>query len=216
MRVEELIAALEQVDSATVANAIEGLDVRDRTEGYADLRLRQLVAQPLPMVGVAVTCRIDSTTPGAVSDRARLTDLLDAVSASSAPCVVVCEEAGPKLERGCHMGDVIGTRIALNGAVGVVSGSGIRDVDGIRNAGLSAFALGTVAGRGAWSIVDVNVAVEVAGLPIRPGDLLHGDGSGLVNVPTEQPERLLELIAEIQAKESDSIKRAAEGAPISH
>jgi hypothetical protein len=38
----------------------------------------------------------------------------------------------------------------------------------------------------------------------------------LVNVPTEQPERLLELIAEIRAKESDSIRRAGEGAPIAH
>jgi 4-hydroxy-4-methyl-2-oxoglutarate aldolase len=216
MPVENFIAALEQVDTPTVANAIEGLGVRDNTEGYADVRLRCLVPQSKPMVGYAVTFTVDSTTPGLTPDRSRLTDLLAAVADSPKPCVVVCQESGPVLERGCHMGDVIGTRVAQAGAVGVVSGSGIRDLAGIREVGLTAFALGTVAGRGSWTITSVGADVEVAGLRVRPGDLLHGDIDGLVNVPDGDADRLLELIDEIRAKESDSRTRAAEGAPIVH
>jgi 4-hydroxy-4-methyl-2-oxoglutarate aldolase len=216
MAVGKFIAALEQVDSPTVANAIEGLGVRDSTEGYADLRLRCLVQQSKPMVGYAVTFTVDSTTPGLTADRSLLTDLLAAVEASPKPCVVVCQEAGPVGERGCHMGDVIGTRIAQAGAVGVVSGSGIRDLAGIREVGLTAFALGTVAGRGSYTITSVGEPVEVAGMRVQPGDLLHGDADGLVNVPTGAPGALLELIDEIRAKEADSKTRAADGAPIVH
>jgi regulator of RNase E activity RraA len=216
MTPEVFVEALAQIDSPTVANAIERLELRDTTEGYADLRLRRLVDQGKPMVGYAVTFKVDSTTPGMVADRTKLVDLLAAVEASPKPCVVVCQEAGPDLDRGCHMGDVIGTRLASLGAVGVVSGSGIRDLDGIRAVGLSAYARGTVAGRGSWTITEVGGPVEVAGLAVRPGDLLHGDGDGLVQVPVDEPERLLQLIDETRAKESDSRTRAGDGAELAH
>jgi 4-hydroxy-4-methyl-2-oxoglutarate aldolase len=199
---EEFITALRGADSATVSNAIEGLGVRGRTDGYADLRLRCLAATPEPMVGYAVTVTIDSTSPGRKPDSSRLADLLAAVEHSPKPCVVVCQEEGPAPERGCHMGDVVGTKLAQRGATGIVSGSAIRDVAGIRELGLTAFALGTVVSHGVWTISRVGVDVEVAGLRIRHGDLLHGNDDGLVLVPDGQPEELLRLIAEVQAKEA--------------
>jgi regulator of RNase E activity RraA len=200
---EGFIEALRGTDSATVANAIEGLGVRDRTEGYADLRLRCLISQPEPMVGYAVTFKVDSTTPGRTVEGSRFPAFVDAVSESPKPCVVVCEESGPEPLKGCHMGDVVGTRLAYMDVVGAVSGSGIRDLDGMRAVGLSGFALGTVVGHGVWTITDVNVEVEVAGLRVCPGDLLHGDGNGLVTVPTGHPSKLLALIEEVRSRESE-------------
>lgn len=197
----DFVDALAGIDSATVANAVESLHVRDRTEGYADLRLRCLVSQGAPMVGYAVTVVIDSTTPNQEPDSSRLADLIAAVSQSPKPCVVVCAEAGPRPERGCHMGDVVATRLVECGVVGVVSGSGVRDLPGVRELGLTVFALGTVVGRGAWTITTVGVDVEVAGLHVRTGDLLHGDGDGLVSVPSSRPEELLQQIAAVRAKE---------------
>lgn len=212
MQIDPFIEALRQIDSATVANAIEGLEVRDRTDGYADLRLRRLVAQPEPMVGYAVTCRIDSTTPGPKTRESRYADLKAAVVDSPKPCVVVIEEAGPSPERGCHMGDTVGTALSKIGVIGVVSGSGIRDLDGLREVGLTAFAIGTVVSHGNFTILDVNVEVEVAGLRVRPGDLLHGNGDGLVSVPPCDPARLLELIESVQARESSARAGASSAA----
>ena len=206
---EEFITALRGVDSATVANAIEALGVRDPAEGYADLRLRCLVAQRKPMVGYAVTVKVDSTTPALTPDRSRLSLLIEAVSQSPRPCVVVCEEAGPSPERGCHMGDVVATMLARHGVVGAVSGSGIRDVAGIRELGLTAFALGTVVGRGPWTVMAVGTDVEVAGLRVRNGDLLHGNGDGLVSVPGGQPAELLRQIAAVQQKELHTKQRVS-------
>jgi 4-hydroxy-4-methyl-2-oxoglutarate aldolase len=206
---EEFITALRGVDTATVANAIEALGVRDPAEGYADLRLRCLVAQREPMVGYAVTVKVDSTTSALVPDRSRLSDVLTAVAQAPRPCVVVCEEAGPSPERGCHMGDVVATMLARHGVVGTVSGSGIRDVAGIREMGLTAFALGTVVGRGPWTIVAVGADIEVAGLRVRNGDLLHGNGDGLVSVPAGQQADLLRQIAAVQAKELHTKRRVS-------
>ena len=107
------------------------------------------------------------------------------------------------------MGDVVATMLARDGVVGAVSGSGIRDLAGIRAAGLTAFALGTVVGRGPWTVIDVGTEVEVAGLRVRPGDLLHGNGDGLVSVPAGQPEELLRQIAAVQAKELRTKQRVS-------
>ena len=201
MVTEAFISALRAFDSATVSTGIEGLGVRDRTDGYADLRLRRLVAQPQPMVGYAITMMVDSTTPGLMPDNSGFAELRAALSASAKPAVVVIQESGPSPERGCHMGDVVGTMLADSGVVGVVSGSGIRDLDGIRSTGLTAFALGTVVAHGVYTITAVGVDVEVAGLRVRPGDLLHGDGDGLVSVPSDSPEQLLELVDAVRARE---------------
>ena len=78
------------------------------------------------MVGYAVTVKVDSTTPALVPDRSRLSGLLAAVAQAPRPCVVVCEEAGPSPERGCHMGDLVATMLARHGVVGAVSGSGVQ------------------------------------------------------------------------------------------
>ena len=40
MDLPEVIEALSQFDSATVSNAIEAFNTRDRTEGYASMELR--------------------------------------------------------------------------------------------------------------------------------------------------------------------------------
>jgi 4-hydroxy-4-methyl-2-oxoglutarate aldolase len=110
------------------------------------------------------------------------------------------------------MGDVVGTRLANRGVVGIVSGSGIRDLDGLRELGLTAFALGAVVSHGVFTIAEVGVDVEVAGLQISSGDLLHGNADGLVSVPHGRPAELLTYIAAVQAKELASRTREASSA----
>ncbi len=211
MDMDEFVGALRRADSATVANAIEGLGIRNRTEGYADLRLRNLVAQPEPMVGFALTMKVDSTSPDLTPDPSGFNHLRRELFTARLPCVAVIQEAGPNPERGCHMGDVVGTMLARNGAVGIVSGSGIRDLDGLRQTGLSAFALGTVVSHGVWTITEAGGEVEVAGLRVRPGQLLHGDGNGLVAVPTERPAELIALIEKVRAHEARRRQTAGQG-----
>jgi 4-hydroxy-4-methyl-2-oxoglutarate aldolase len=211
METQDFISALRSVDSATVANAIERLELRGLTDGYADLRLRRLVAQPAPMVGFAVTMKIDSTTPGRTPDPSGFADLRRLLLAAPVPRVVVIEEAGPYPDRGCHMGDVVGTMLARNEVIGIVSGSGIRDLDGLRAVGISAFALGTVVSHGVWTITSVGDEVAVAGLRVSPGALLHGDGNGLVVIPDERQEELLRQIRSVQFREEERRRTAAAG-----
>jgi regulator of RNase E activity RraA len=97
-----------------------------------------------------------------------------------------------------------------------VRGSGIRDLPGIRDAGLTAFALGTVVAHGVWTITTVGRPAEVAGLRIRPGDLLHGNEDGLLTVPASRPGELLRLIDEVRLREARARAAASPGADIAH
>lgn len=211
MTTEEFITALRGVDSATVSNAIEGLEVRDKTEGWGDLTLRCLLAQDEPMVGFAVPITLDSTTPGLKTPpeeaMAGFQKLIAAIAASPKPSVLVVQEAGPDPDRGCHGGDVLATALAANGCVGVVSGSGYRDLPGTNRAGLSIFARGLTVSHGVFTIKEVNVPVEFCGLKVNPGDLLHGGEDGVVSVPLGHEERLLELIEEVRTNEAAAMER---------
>ncbi|MBI2195266.1 MAG: RraA family protein [Planctomycetes bacterium] len=188
-----VLEGFRAVDSATVSNAIEAFQVRDRTQGYASLDLRCLTPELPPLVGYAVTCRADSTTPGPRRPN-RLNDLLDALVRAPKPAVIVVQAVGPDRLRSCLVGDMISAAYQKLGASGVVTDGGIRDLAGIRRRapGFHVFAPGMVVSHGNAAILEANVPVSVCGLDVRPGDLLHGDANGLVLVPASLAAAVLD------------------------
>ena len=177
------LAALAAIDSPTVANAIERFKVRRRVDGYADRDLRCAFPEYGSMVGYAVTCTADSTTEGR-ADGAGLLGLWAALEAASGPTVLVIKDVGPQPRKGCHMGEIMATTAKALGAVGCVSDGGLRDVKEVAAlGGFQYFCPGFVVSHGQPVILDVGVPVEIHGLPIAPGDLLHGDVNGLLVVP---------------------------------
>ena len=200
----EDIDALREYDSATVSNAIEDFKARDRTEGYTSMELRCMFPDLKPMVGYAVTCTMDTTTPGA-SKPNRLHEFLDMVVASPQPAVVVIQDVGSDRVRSCFVGDMICGAYRSLGVDGVVTDGGVRDVSGIRRRapGLQLFASGVVVSHGAGAKVDLGVPVSICGLDVRPGDLLHGDENGVVSVPWEIAGSLAEQCRLVQEKEAE-------------
>ena len=65
---EQHLAFLREVDSPTIANAIEPFKVRDRTEGFIGGEVRALFPEMAPMVGIALTVTM-TNTPGPIAGR---------------------------------------------------------------------------------------------------------------------------------------------------
>ncbi len=204
----EILDALKRIDSPTVANAIEAFKVRDATKGYASLELRCMFPDLPPVVGYAVTCTVDSTTPARPRQRNQLGALYDAVYNAAKPAIVVMMDIGPQPLRGCHTGDVMSTIFQRLGAIAVVTDSGVRDLDGVRQRapGFQLFAAGTVVAHGIPTIVEIGVTVTVCGLTVRPGDLLHGDANGLVSVPHEIAGQVVEQAQQVWKREAELIE----------
>ena len=196
------LEALGQIDSPTVSNAIEAFKVRDPTCGYSSMDLRCLFPQLSPMVGYALTVTADSTSPLPKRSSVEI-ELFRAVEAAPKPVVVVMKDIGPDPRRGCHAGDNLASIFQRLGAVGMVTDGGIRDLDGIerRAPGFQVFASGLVASHGVPTFLEIGSTVSICGLTVRPGDLLHGDRNGLVEVPEDLTERVVARAQAILQKE---------------
>jgi 4-hydroxy-4-methyl-2-oxoglutarate aldolase len=198
----ELIEALSRIDSPTVANAIEFFEVRDPTTGFASMELKCQYPDLKPMVGYAVTCTVDSTTPLPRGNNVRH-ELFKAIQAAPKPVAVVLQDIGPQRLRSCHAGDVLSTTFQNLGAVGLVTDGGVRDIAGIaeRAPGFQVFAPGTVVAHGVPRFVEIGVTVNICGMTVRPGDLLHGDANGLLVVPSEIADKIAKQAHQVWERE---------------
>lgn len=71
------------------------------------------------------------------------------------------------------------------GASGIVTDSCMHDLSGIREKtkDFQVFARGQVVSRGTLNILEIGSIVNICGTIIKPEDSLHGDESGLANIP---------------------------------
>jgi 4-hydroxy-4-methyl-2-oxoglutarate aldolase len=197
----ELIAYLKTVDTATLANAIELLNLRPRAEGFASLELKCLFPEFGPLCGYAVTAQVETVTLGSPRTEEAYVELFEAVEASPKPAVVVMQEIGGDRDRATHAGEVMATIFTRLGAIGLVSDCGVRDLTAVRKIGFHYFARGAVASHATNRIVRTGVPVEITGVTVRPGDMLHADENGLITVPESGREKLHDLVDQIVGKE---------------
>jgi 4-hydroxy-4-methyl-2-oxoglutarate aldolase len=197
----DLISYLKTVDSPTLSNAIEELNVRPRHEGYAPLNIRCIFPEFGRMCGYAVTAQVETVSRMTTADRAGFIELFELIHRSPKPGVVVFQEIGGSRELSTHCGDVLATIFTRLGVVGLVSDSGIRDIPEVRAIGMHYFAQGAVVSHAHFHVVRVNVPVHVEGLVVLPGDLLHGDENGLITVPKRPVEEIARAVDGVRSRE---------------
>jgi 4-hydroxy-4-methyl-2-oxoglutarate aldolase len=195
------IAYLETVDSPTLSNAIEELNIRPRPEGFAPVGIRCLFPQFGRMCGYAVTAQVETVTRMTPLDKSIFCDLFTAVDTSPKPAVVVMQEIGGAPEFAAHCGEVMATVFTRLGAVGVVSDCAVRDIPEVRAMGMHYFARGAVASHAHFHIVRVNVPVQIGGFVVKPGDVLHGDENGLISVPECDIDALARAVDAVRDRE---------------
>ena len=198
----EQLEELRSMDSPTVANAIEVFKIRDDTEGYMGMDISCLTPEFGVMLGYAVTVTADSATPGRARNRQGHVKVFDAIAASPKPAVLVVQDVGPKRTHACFLGDVIATLSRRLGAIGIVTNGGVRDLDGVRPLGFHVFAAGLVVAHGTFNFVDAGLAVELSGVRVQPGDLIHGDASGVTTVPLQIADKVYGECLKLREREA--------------
>jgi len=197
----EQLSELRAVDSPTVANAIEAFKVRDDTQGFLGMDIPCHTPEFGVMVGYAVTATANSMAPGRSRDRRGLMRLFEAVAAAPKPSVLVIKEVGPKPTHSCFLGDVIATVTKRLGAIGIVTDGGVRDLEGVKPLGYHVFAAGFVVAHGTFNIEEVGIPIHVSGTTVRPGDLIHGDASGVTTIPLEIADKLYAECLKVRERE---------------
>jgi len=198
----EQLEALRRLDACTLANAIETFHERLRNEGFMGHNVRCLFPQLQPMIGYAATVKIRGSSPPTTgnlySDR---TDWWDYIASLPAPRIVVVQDVSTRPGLGSLVGAVHMNILRALHCTGVVTNGSVRDIPAAESAGFHYFA-GSVAVSHAYvHIVETGKPVEIDGLKIRSGDLLHGDLHGVQTIPLDIAPQIPPVAARIAAEE---------------
>ncbi len=155
------------------------------------------------IVGPAVTILEDVTEEKLPPQHA-----LDAIDESEEGSVIVitgCEA----LETVAVWGGLMTAGAVANRHEGAVLNGGLRDIAEIRRdydfpVYSKTVTPGTTLGR--FKTIDANKPVEIGGVTINPGDLIIGDVDGVVCVPKDKVEAVLELSKSIDERELEQAK----------
>lgn len=179
---EETRSRLSRVGTANIANAL-------LKRGFRNVYLLGVAPlspdQPM-MIGPAYTLRfmparedIDTMANYGRNDNLHRR----AIEECPAGAVLVIDAMGST--RASAMGDMMATRLVFRGAAGVVTDGGYRDAPAIRATGLPCYQQRSAppATPIAMHPIELNGPVGCAGVAIYPGDVMVGDGEGVVAIP---------------------------------
>lgn len=189
-------ALLERYRSFPVANVS---DAMCRTVGTT--RLRPYHRRDGVMAGRALTVR---TRPG---DNLMVHKALDLCGPGDV-IVVDAGGAGPN----AIIGEIMLALAIARGAAGFVIDGLIRDSDTIGKETLPVYARG-VSHRGPYKDGpgELHVPVCIDGMVVRPGDLVLGDGDGLLVVAAEDAEEIAARVENVQRSEAAVLESIAQG-----
>jgi 4-hydroxy-4-methyl-2-oxoglutarate aldolase len=197
-----LLDALQQLDTCSVANAIETFDVRLRNEGFTDGSVHCLFADLPPAAGYAVTARIRTSTPPPVGhvyyDR---TDWWNYIATVPTPRVVVVQDIDDRPGLGAFLGEVHANILRALGCTAYLTNGAVRDLPALRQTGLQVIAGSTIASHGFTHMLDFGAAVTVAGLPVASGALLLADRHGVISIPEAIAAGIPPVVADMRARE---------------
>lgn len=202
----EQLQALSRLDASTLANAIETFHERLRNEGFVDHTVRCLFPRLQPMLGYAATVKIRGAAPptadGAYPDR---TDWWDYILSLPTPRVVVVHDVSSHPGLGSLVGAVHMNILRALHCVGVVTNGSVRDIPSAESGGFHFFAGSVSVSHAYVHIVEIGNPVEIGGLKIQSGDLLHGDLHGVQSIPLDIAARIPAVAAQIAAREQEII-----------
>ena len=177
------LALLGRFDTPTICNVIELFETRPHNQGYMDGRIRAHFPQLPPMVGYATTATFRAASPAPSGDiYSGIVAQLEAMKEIPEPRVVVFQDLDDPTAA-ATFGEVMCTTYRTFGCVGLITSGGGRDLEQVRAMGFPVFSSQPICAHGYCHTLDVNIPIQVGGVTVYPGGLLHGDANGVTTIP---------------------------------
>ncbi|MBT3952712.1 MAG: RraA family protein [Rhodobacterales bacterium] len=197
-----LLNLLQSVDTPTVCNAIE---VAQGKRGFNDFTRGTMLASDTKgvIVGYAVTAQIAAIEPPteAVSViRERRMSYYKAMSENVKPSIAVVEDLDYPNCIGAFWGEVNTTIHKGFGMSGALTNGVMRDLGDMAE-GFPVVAGSIGPSHGFVHVRSVNQPINIFGINIKSGDLVHADRHGAVVVPTDVIDDLETSILKMQQTE---------------
>ena len=184
----EELSALGALDTPTVCNALEICLPERRSFGFTTRHLRCVRPELPPMVGYARTVTIRAlraSTDEPEVQREKRIGYYNYVESSPGPTISIVQDLDDgQAGFGCFWGEVNSNVHKTLGCLGTITNGGVRDLTEFAE-GFQALAGVVTPSHANVHIVDVGGEVNVAGMVVKSGDLVHADMHGAVVVPQE-------------------------------
>ena len=219
-REQELLEELKKYDTPSVTNVVAtypgdteyclGLYHPWNTNWYTDETLKCMYPELGRMAGYVVTVTFGLSDPK--FNRLGFVDLYKAIEKMPKPVIVAMKQDLPeniKKKNGLCGGNMM-TAFKSLGVIGVMSDGPSRDLDEVRPMGLQYMLTGVCAGHGDFSIHAINTPVNICGMDVAPGEIVHMDENGAVKFPAEYLPEVVERCERLQAYEARKQKLLSE------
>jgi regulator of RNase E activity RraA len=202
---QEIRQRLIHLDTCLVSDAMDRMGLSGTAPGLARLSTDRKVAGPV------LTVKLEAAN-GRLAERHLCTAAIEAAR----PGDVIVVEHHARAD--CAGWGGILTRAArLRGVAGVVVDGICRDIDESRELQFPVFARGThpATARGRVIETGYNCPVRVGNAVVRPGDWVLADGTGVVFLPQEHLQAILDQAEKLAAREASLVKEIEAGTPVS-
>lgn len=198
---------LRKFDTCMVSNAIERFNVRLRNEGQVSGRAVHCMFPDLsPVLGFAVTGRMKATMePTAGRTYYQNMNWWHYMDSLPRPRIMVVEDADEHPGAGALFGEIHSVICQALDCVAYVTNGSVRDLPGVEANAFQVFAGSVAVSHKYAHISEYGKPVQIGGLTISPGDLLHGDRHGVHSIPLSIAADIPGVVEEL-LREEDELK----------
>lgn len=193
---------LERLSTTNVSDAMDALGYRGATFG-----IRPMTPQWGKCAGPAVTLKM--TAAGETKGKHHLG--VKAIDAANEGDIVIIDNGG-RLDTSCW-GGILANGAKMKGITAVMIDGACRDLDDCIEIDFPVYARGTVVATARGRVMEesTNTMIQFGGVQVRPGDIVMGDRSGVVVIPQEHIDEILEKAERLYQKEEDMIHEIRNG-----
>lgn len=190
--------------TTNIADALDKVGIRGAVIG-----IRPMYDCP-KIMGRAVTIKI--TAAGMTKTKYHLG--VRAIDTASPGDIIIIDNRGD-LNNNCW-GEILSMGAKMKGISGVIVDGAARDIDACREFGFPVYARGTVpiTARGRIMEESFNEIIRIGDAQVRPGDVVMADINGVVIIPVEKLDEVLDAAEQILQKEEAMVEELRKGVPI--
>lgn len=201
----EIGARLGELATPDIADALDVLGYRDQTA----IGVTRMWDDCPRIAGRVMPIKLGPDEPGST-----VIGTLEAIKATEPGDVLVFDNRGRTDLN--TFGSIAAFSAQRAGIVGAICDGSSRDVDDMQAQNFPLYARGpiTTTVKDRTGMAGYDVPVECSGVSVSPGDYVVADGSGVIFIPGDDVEEVLDIAPTFQSYEREIKKRIAKGEDI--
>ena len=185
----------EKLGASIISDVLDGMGIRGQS---MDTTIRP-IDDDMTIAGIAATMLMSDQFDYEKDTFEVQFKAIDALQPGEV--MMVCSNGS---DRAALWGELLTTAAGYRGAKGVVIDGIARDIKLIREVGFPVFCRGVncISSKGRITCLDHGCPVKIGGVMVYPGDLVVADLDGVVVVPGDKIEEVIEKALDVAARES--------------